>query len=111
MPRPAYILGVFAMTLLVACGGQPGSSNTPAGAQATSAPTIVASPTARPTRPPAATLATSAPATALPAPTEALQAVAPAGPAAIARGRTPEGYHVLGNPEAPVAMQFYSDFL
>lgn len=29
----------------------------------------------------------------------------------VSRGRTPEGYHYLGNPEAPVTITVYSDFL
>ncbi|WP_322512600.1 Rcas_1661 family thioredoxin-like (seleno)lipoprotein [Chloroflexus sp.] len=29
----------------------------------------------------------------------------------LSRGRTPEGYHYLGNPEAPVTITVYSDFL
>ncbi|GIV88020.1 MAG: DSBA oxidoreductase [Chloroflexus sp.] len=29
----------------------------------------------------------------------------------LPRGRTPEGYHYLGNPDAPVTIMVYSDFL
>ncbi len=29
----------------------------------------------------------------------------------VPRSRTPEGYHLLGNPEAPVTLVMYSDFL
>ena len=31
--------------------------------------------------------------------------------AALPQSRTPEGYYVLGKPDAPVVMQHYSDFL
>lgn len=40
-------------------------------------------------------------------------AAAPAGEglAALPQSRTSEGYHVLGDPGAPVTIEFYSDFL
>jgi hypothetical protein len=38
------------------------------------------------------------------------EAVATATANAIPQGRTAEGYHVLGRDDAPVTMQFYSDF-
>lgn len=31
--------------------------------------------------------------------------------AALPQSRTPEGYYVLGRPDAPVTLAFYSDFL
>lgn len=36
---------------------------------------------------------------------------APPGNAAIPENLTPEGYHVLGRPDAPVTLVMYSDFL
>lgn len=35
----------------------------------------------------------------------------PRAPGEIAPSRTAEGYHVLGAPDAPVTITFYSDFL
>jgi glucose/arabinose dehydrogenase len=48
-------------------------------------------------------------ATDLPAPTEA---AAPDSPYAdLTQSQTPEGYYALGDPDAPVVMNHYSDFL
>ncbi|WP_031461457.1 thioredoxin domain-containing protein, partial [Chloroflexus sp. MS-G] len=70
---------------------------------ACSAPTAV-SPTATPTALPTAA-PTSTPMTADHAPV--VNQYFPDVP----RGRTAEGYHYLGNPDAPVTMVTYSDFL
>jgi hypothetical protein len=38
-------------------------------------------------------------------------AAEPAASGAIPESLTPEGYHVLGRPDAPVTLVMYSDFL
>jgi hypothetical protein len=38
-------------------------------------------------------------------------AAEPGATAAIPESLTPEGYHVLGRPDAPVTLVMYSDFL
>jgi len=95
---------VLALALLAACGNQPnpaGSGPTAAAPQPTRAlaPTAaaVSAPTAAGTQP------------SLAAPTAS---AAPAGDtAAIPTSLTPEGYHILGRPDAPVTLVMYSDFL
>src|SRR3712207_6398634 len=88
--RIALLLGATLLTALAACG-TPGSTP-PAGA-----------------RPPT----TSDVASALPgAPTALDDATLLARKyAALPQGRTPEGYYVLGRPDAPVVLTHYSDFL
>lgn len=103
--RPAVrTLLALAFVLLAACTVQPG-------------------PAPLATLPPSPTAVRAAPATASPAPTSvAAPTMAPTAPvlasgdvtgpyAGIPRSRTPEGYHVLGNPDAPVTLVMYSDFL
>ena len=95
---------VLALGLLAACGSPP----IPAGP----APTATAQPTRAPAAPTAA--AVIAPTV---AGTQALDAAPtasaaqPGDVAAIPDSRTPEGYHVLGRPDAPVTLVMYSDFL
>ena len=95
----------LALVLLAACGSQP--------IPASPAPTAAAPPPRAPAAPTAA--AVNAP-TAVPsqvpaaAPTTGL--AQPENPAAaIPDGLTPEGYHMLGRPDAPVTLVMYSDFL
>ena len=95
---------VLALGLLAACGSQP----TPA----SPAPTAAAPPTRAPAAPTTAAVirATSAVSQVPAAPTAgAAQPVGSA--AAIPDSLTPEGYHVLGRPDAPVTLVMYSDFL
>lgn len=80
-------LACVALGMLVACG----ASNT------RSAPTQSAG---------VATSATSAPSDA--APTKEAVASLLNG---IPTSQTPEGYHVLGRPDAPLSIEFFSDFL
>ena len=82
---------VLMLGLLAACASQP--------SPASPAPTA-----AEPTRAPTAGLARATVA----APTAG--AAQPAA-AAIPESLTPEGYHVLGRPDAPVTLVMYSDFL
>ena len=82
---------VLMLGLLAACASQP----SPAGP----APTA-----AEPTRAPVA------PTVALAQAPAAATAGAAAG-AVIPNSLTPEGYHVLGRPDAPVTLVMYSDFL
>jgi len=94
------IWAVLVLGLLAACGSQPipASPPPPAAARPTRAP---AAPTA------AAVIAPTAAAS--PAPTAG--AAQPENSAAIPDSLTPEGYHMLGRPDAPVTLVMYSDFL
>jgi protein-disulfide isomerase len=96
---------VLMLGILAACGNQ----SIPTG----TAPTAAALPPTRalaalPTG--AAVIAPTVAGTQAPAPTAG--AAQPENPAAsIPDGLTPEGYHVLGRPDAPVTLVMYSDFL
>jgi protein-disulfide isomerase len=96
---PALMLG-----LLAACSSQP--------SPASPAPTAAAQPTRALGAPTAAavlaptTAGSQTPAAAPTAGTALLGAAA-----AIPDSLTPEGYHVLGRPDAPVTLVMYSDFL
>jgi len=95
---------VLALGLLAACGSQP--------SPASPAPTAAAPPTRAPAMPAAATAI--APTAALSQATAAAPtagAAQPGAEAAIPASLTPEGYHVLGRPDAPVTLVMYSDFL
>ncbi|MDP9309814.1 MAG: hypothetical protein M3R24_02785 [Chloroflexota bacterium] len=59
----------------------------------------------------ATTTATTATTTAKAPSTGASAAVAAEGYAALPQSKTPEGYYVLGDPNAPATMTFYSDFI
>lgn len=93
---------------LVACGGQ----STPRSAGGSAAPGTAATPRASS----AATATVSAapsPSAASNAPSPAV-ASAPTGTgryAGIAQSKTAEGYYMLGEPDAPVVLTHYSDFL
>ncbi|MFO7167680.1 MAG: Rcas_1661 family thioredoxin-like (seleno)lipoprotein [Chloroflexota bacterium] len=93
MPRLILWAGLLAAAIaLGSCASPPpGGGSTPAAA----------------TPPPAATETAAPPAT--------RAAFEPAGPtpdiASVPRGRTPEGYNYLGDPQAPVTLLDYSDFL
>ena len=95
---------VLMLGILAACGSQ----SIPAG----TVPTAAAPPTRALAAPTAA--AVIAPTV---AGTQALDAAPtasaaqPGDVAAIPDSRTPEGYHVLGRPDAPVTLVMYSDFL
>jgi protein-disulfide isomerase len=100
-----FILLVVSM-LIAACGSI--ASAPPSSGAPTSAPAAA-------TAPPNPGALTSAPAAATAAPSlAATDAPVPASPgelASLERGRTPEGYHYLGNPNAPVTILEFSDFL
>ncbi|HEY0604928.1 MAG TPA: hypothetical protein VGD58_18555 [Herpetosiphonaceae bacterium] len=116
------LLASAALLGLAACGGStptttqpsvsaPQSTATSAAAQpSASAPqSTVTSAAAQPgVTSSAAPLATSAAETQAAA-TSVSQANRPY--AALPQSRTPEGYYVLGNADAPVTLTFYSDFL
>lgn len=95
-PTLAWRLGALLVpALLVACGA--------GGATAPTAPPATVAPTAAATAP----QATPAPAA------SAAPAETPTGDtqeAAVPRGKTVEGYNYLGNPDAPVTIQDFSDF-
>ena len=103
------IWALLALVFLAACGNQP----------AALAPTAAAPPV--PTAAGLPTHAATALATVAVAPTAAgtqVPTVAPTGAAqpeasgaAIPESLTPEGYHTLGRPDAPVTLVMYSDFL
>ena len=93
---------VLMLGLLAACGSQP--------LPASPAPTSVAPPTRAPAAPTAVIAATAAGSQATAAaPTSG--AAQPGNSAAIPDSLTPEGYHMLGRPDAPVTLVMYSDFL
>jgi protein-disulfide isomerase len=97
-----YLWAVFALGLLAACGSA-------------GAPTAI-SPSRVPNLPPPATAPSLSPVPALAATqpaqvTAATQPTATTGERSIAQALTPEGYHMLGNSDAPVTLVMYSDFL
>ncbi len=113
-PRSLHMfVAVATAVMLVACGGAGGSASRSETTPQSSSPAPVSETTAL----------RSAAATALPDSTPAAAQVSPqtAVPAAIAglsfdyasfpQSRTSEGYFVLGQPDAPVLIQYYSDFL
>jgi protein-disulfide isomerase len=94
---------MLALGLLAACGSQP--------IPASPAPTA-ASPTGAPAAPTVATvIATTAAASQVPVAAPTSGAAQPDSLDAIPDSLTPEGYHVLGRPDAPVTLVMYSDFL
>ncbi len=78
-------ISVSGLLLLAACGATPAAQPTQPSAAVPAAATIAAAPT----------------------PTMAGLALL----AGIPQGTTPEGYHTLGDPQAPVTIINYSDFL
>ena len=95
----------LALALLAACGSQP----IPVGP----VPTAAAPPTRTPAAPTAAAvIAPTAAPSQMPEVAPTAGAAQPENPAAaIPEGLTPEGYHMLGRPDAPVTLVMYSDFL
>lgn len=103
--RLTRFFGVSAMLFTLAACSAP-AANTPATSPAAPAPaTAVAAPTLAPSA------ATSAPATVADAPTLAPSAAATAGLDALPTSKTAEGYQSLGDPNAPLTLTMYSDFL
>ena len=101
--RLTRFFGVSAMLFTLAACSAP-AANTPATSPAAPAPaTTVAAP--------APSAATSAPATVADAPTLAPSAAATAGIDALPTSKTAEGYQSLGDPNAPLTLTMYSDFL
>ena len=116
--------GLLALLVLVALLGACGAPAPEQAAAPTEPPTPDAAPSPAPSpAPPVSAAATAAPtaeptgapaaATAAPTaePTGAPAAAEPTPPPGLAQGRTAEGYHVLGDPDAPVTLTMYSDFL
>lgn len=102
------LLASGALLGLAGCGGSTPAATQPGAATPQSPATIAATqPSATGSAAPAATasivVATQASATTI------AQANRPY--AALPQRRTPEGYYVLGNADAPVTLTFYSDFL
>ena len=98
------IWAVLVLGLLAACGSQP--------IPASPAPTAAARPTHAPAAPTAAAvIAPTAAASPAPAAAPTAGAAQPENSAAIPDSLTPEGYHMLGRPDAPVTLVMYSDFL
>jgi predicted small lipoprotein YifL len=99
--------GVAAVLLvaLAACGvgGPPAQApaSTPAVVERTAAPSTIAAATAAPAATPDQPAWTVI----------GLKAVSSYTYAHIPQSKTREGYYVLGKPDAPVLLQFYSDFL
>jgi protein-disulfide isomerase len=97
------VWAMFVLSLLAACGSQPSpASPAPTAAQPTRAPAV---PTA------AAVSAPTVVASQVTAAAPTAGAAEPAASGAIPESLTPEGYHVLGRPDAPVTLVMYSDFL
>jgi protein-disulfide isomerase len=97
------VWAMFVLGLLAACGSQPSSaSHAPTATEPTRAPVV---PTAAAVSAPTAAVSRATAA----APTAG--ATEPAANGAIPESLTPEGYHVLGRPDAPVTLVMYSDFL
>lgn len=96
---------VLVLGTLTTCGSEPTPANPAAtAAQPTSAPVATSA---------AATDAPRAAGSQAPtaAPTAAASQPESSGAAAIPEGVTPEGYHMLGRPDAPITLVMYSDFL
>ena len=95
---------VLVLGVLAACGSQP--------IPASPARTAAAQPTRAPAAPTAAAVtAPTAAASQAPAAAPTAGAAQPGNSAAIPDSLTPEGYHMLGRPDAPVTLVMYSDFL
>jgi hypothetical protein len=115
----AWRLGVLSAiaVVLAACGGgtaAPAPTSPPAPVAVTREPPTARASTnvpAPPTLPPTTLAASASPAPTVPPTTLPPATIAPTVEAGIPRGRTAEGYHYLGNPDAPVTIQDFSDFL
>jgi protein-disulfide isomerase len=94
---------VLAMGVLAACGSQP----LPASPAPTAATAIA--PTAAASQAPVAAPTAGAAQAPVAAPTAG--AAQPGNSATIPDSLTPEGYHMLGRPDAPLTLVMYSDFL
>ena len=106
IPRFSRLAALLAAVLVAACSApQPDASSAPTLAPDSPSPAATAAPTTAPSPP--ATASVAEPTVALAAnPTSEAQTVA-----AVPSGKTPEGYNYLGDPDAPVTLQDYSDFL
>ncbi len=100
-----YVIAGIVATMVVwlaACSGQAGQQ-APLPSPTVEAPASVTSPVPPPV--------TSPPRAATPVTPGAAAGATIEVYAGVPRSRTPEGYHLLGNPEAPVTLVMYSDFL
>ena len=91
------LFALVALGMFAACGSTTGSTSTVA-----------------PAEPTTATAPTDAPPTSAPTSAPQVSATQPAAANTyngVAVSRTPEGYHVLGDPNAPQTIEFFSDFL
>ncbi|MCS6882144.1 MAG: hypothetical protein RMK84_00255 [Oscillochloridaceae bacterium] len=100
LTRRYAIAGIVATMFiwLAACGGQAVRDPT-----APAPPMVAATTTPLPTASPSRAASTVTPGAPVSAPDEVYPGVP--------RSRTAEGYHQLGDPESPVALVMYSDFL
>jgi protein-disulfide isomerase len=101
------LLGMLIFALFLASCGTSNSSPGSAPVASEPAPTLPSPTVVEPTSP-ATAAAEAAPS---PAPTAARATAVPQNEGALATSKTAEGYQVLGDPNAPVTLTMYSDFL
>jgi protein-disulfide isomerase len=109
--RSVLLLGGLLLGVTACGGGNPTATNTPAPAATVAAVTTVVQPTSGATVPAAPSAASQVTeiASSSPAITAAARPNSPY--AAMPQSKTAEGYYALGEPNAPVVMNYYSDFL
>ncbi len=100
-PTARWLALLVTLLAIAACGN--GDSSTARSAATASG--VVASSATTASAPASATTSADAPST------PASAAVTVAGYAALPQSKTPEGYYVLGDPNAPATITFYSDFI
>ena len=113
-PQALYMfVAVVTAVMLMACGGAGGSTSRGETAPQSSLPAPETE-TAAPGRAAAPALPGSTPAAAGVSPQTAVSAAISGlsfDYASFPQSTTPEGYYVLGQPDAPVLIRYYSDFL
>jgi hypothetical protein len=106
-----HVLIVLLSILLAACGGP--TASVPPSLTATLAPSAASPPppTATPELTPTSLTLLTPSAEPTLTPSAAPSDTPEPQPTALAQGRTPEGYQTLGNPDAPLTLVMFSDFL